>query len=175
MTALSAQSVALPVQMSCAGPEDLPFVLELLVTFYTDSLPHVERVLAAALAFREGKVDGFSWMEGPKPDPAPRSVVRVLKEEAHAVKGSAANLRLYRIAKVAERVEMIPKKLMMDAGVGVAGDVGAALLSSGAIATLRSMCYMPAPDLCHLVDEFQALVAFVEGGELDEKLRVSYS
>lgn len=162
-----------PVQMSCAGPEDLPFVVELLVTFYTDSLPHLERILAAAMAFREGKLDAFLWTEGAKPDPAPRSVVRVLKEEAHAVKGSAANLRLYRIAKIAERVEMTPKKLMLDAGVGITGDAGAALLSAEALATLRGMCCMPAHDLCRLVQEFEALVAFVEGGELDAKLRVS--
>jgi len=75
------------------------FLVELLVTFYHEALPHLQRLLACSLAYREGATQ-FIWTEPPKPDPGPRPMERMVKEEAHAIKGSAANLRLYRLAKV---------------------------------------------------------------------------
>lgn len=83
---------------------DEAFLAELLVTFYHEAVPHVQRLMAACLAYREDENALFCWQEGKKPDPMPRTIERVLKEEAHALKGSAANLRLYRLARVsAER------------------------------------------------------------------------
>jgi hypothetical protein len=67
--------------------------MELLVTYYEDGLPRVQHLLQAALAFRAGQdtIDAGS---------GPRAVELVIKEEAHALKGSAANVRLWRLAKV---------------------------------------------------------------------------
>jgi HPt (histidine-containing phosphotransfer) domain-containing protein len=54
-----------------------------------------------------------------------RSVERVLKEEAHALKGSAANLSLWRLAKAAEAIEAPCKALMAGSDARHAGNAPA--------------------------------------------------
>lgn len=77
------------------GDRDDAFLLELLVTFYHESVPHLRSILEAALAYRAG-VQSLQGESGYRE----RSIEAILKEEAHALKGSAANLRLWRLAKV---------------------------------------------------------------------------
>lgn len=58
----------------------------------------MKKLLAACQAYREGSAvfsDRDSGHETP-----PQPIELVIKEQAHAMKGSAANIRLWRIAKV---------------------------------------------------------------------------
>lgn len=75
-------------------PDDV-FLVELLTTFYHEGVDHLARTLQCIVEYRSGKNEMLL-----KGDVRPRSIERILKDEAHAIKGSAANLRLYRLAKV---------------------------------------------------------------------------
>ena len=70
------------------------FLVELLACFCEEGTPRIARLLGAALAYRAGKTIV------PQNDGPDRPVALVIKEEAHAIKGSAANLRLLRLTKV---------------------------------------------------------------------------
>ena len=73
---------------------DEVFLLELLACFCEEGSPRLQKLLGAALAHRDGQAI-VHQDKGPD-----RPVALVIKEEAHALKGSAANLRLWRLAKV---------------------------------------------------------------------------
>lgn len=88
------------------GDRDDAFLLELLVTFYHESVPHLRSILEAALAYRAG-VQSLQGESGYRE----RSIEAILKEEAHALKGSAANLRLWRLAKVRVLVSGVPARV----------------------------------------------------------------
>ena len=86
--------------LQCGGGDarDDAFLAELLVTYYEDGLPRLKRLLQAALAFRAGEAtlrDAAAPSGG-----GARALEQVIKDEAHALKGSAANVRLWRLAKV---------------------------------------------------------------------------
>lgn len=76
-----------------AEPSEACLLLELLVTFYGESLEHVQRAMQAAVVFRRGEMMMVD-------NGRERPLYRVIKDHAHAIKGSAANLRLWRLAKV---------------------------------------------------------------------------
>ena len=81
------------VALQCGGDErDDAFLMELLITYFEDGLPRVKKLMEAALAYRAG--------QNTLANGAGRSIEAVIKEEAHALKGSAANVRLWRLAKV---------------------------------------------------------------------------
>ena len=65
------------------------FLIELLSCFFTESCPRLHTMLAAALAYRDGKVQYNS-----------KSIEVAIRESAHALKGSASNVMLMRIFKV---------------------------------------------------------------------------
>jgi HPt (histidine-containing phosphotransfer) domain-containing protein len=82
----------------CGGDErDDVFLIELLTCYYEEGIPRLRKLLEAALAYRGGATDFGRPGEPAKP------VEVVLKEEAHAMKGSAANIRLWRVAKVSRQ------------------------------------------------------------------------
>lgn len=88
--------------MQCGGGErDDGFLMELLVCFYTEGLPRLRRLLDCTLACNRGertyKLTGVEGLEGAD---AVRPVERVIKDDAHALKGSSANVRLWKLAKV---------------------------------------------------------------------------
>ena len=145
---------------------DEAFLAELLVTFYQEAVPHVQRLLAASLAYRSNPNHIFRWEEGPKPDPVARTIERVLKEEAHALKGSAANLRLYRLAKAAECVEHPAKRLMEEETASSA--------ASGDSATrqhlLDHLCRKPCEGIKRLVSEFRDFAVFMSGDGFRSKV-----
>jgi hypothetical protein len=86
--------------LQCGGDErDDVFLVELLVCFYTEAIPRLRRLLQAVLAYRGGPDAAAYPITSPEP---PRSTELIIKDEAHAIKGSAGNLRLWRIAKVGE-------------------------------------------------------------------------
>lgn len=143
---------------------DEAFLAELLVTFYFEAIPHVQRLLAVALAYRADPNHQFRWLEGKKPDPNTRSVERVLKEEAHALKGSAANLRLYRLAKAAENVEMPAKKLMLDMEEpSSAAFANPEVAAAARHAALDLLCVRPCEEIKRLVSEFRDFAVFMSG------------
>jgi len=76
-----------------AEPSEAGLLLELLITFHGETAEHVQRILQAAITFRRGEAE---MMDNGRVRP----LHRVLKDHAHAIKGSAANLRLWRLAKV---------------------------------------------------------------------------
>ena len=87
-----------PLQCGGGDARDDAFLAELLVTYYEDGLPRLKRLLQAALAFRAGEAtlrDAAAPSGG-----GARALEQVIKDEAHALKGSAANVRLWRLAKV---------------------------------------------------------------------------
>lgn len=71
------------------GEKDELFLIELLSCFFTESGVRLRNLIAAALAYRSGETHI-----------GPKTVETVIREEAHALKGSAANVRLLRVAKV---------------------------------------------------------------------------
>ena len=66
---------------------DDAFLLELLSILFEDGLQHILRLLRAAQAHRRGARE-LASPHGARP------LLVVMRDEAHAIKGSAANLRL---------------------------------------------------------------------------------
>jgi HPt (histidine-containing phosphotransfer) domain-containing protein len=75
---------------------DDAFLMELLATFYHETLPRLVKILTAAVTYRRTP-DKFLEFPG---DIEARNIEKVFKDEAHAIKGSSANIRLWRLAKV---------------------------------------------------------------------------
>jgi hypothetical protein len=95
-----------------AGDEpDDAFLVELMATFYHECAMHVRAILRGVIAYRDGGARGFLDPEavahgreaGVELTEA-KAVVRIVKDEAHAIKGSAANLRFWRLARVSVNV-----------------------------------------------------------------------
>jgi HPt (histidine-containing phosphotransfer) domain-containing protein len=81
--------------MQVGGDErDDVFLMELLVCFYSEGIPRLKKLIEACLIYRKGG----TWVKGD--GVADRTIEATIKEEAHAIKGSAANIRLWRLAKV---------------------------------------------------------------------------
>lgn len=73
--------------LPCAGEPDEAFLMDLLICFWQESLERLAKLKIAAC------------MEG-TPAHGPLSFVHTLREESHAIKGSALTVRLWRLAKV---------------------------------------------------------------------------
>jgi len=91
-----------------AGDEpDDAFLVELMATFYHECATHVRAILNGVIAYRDGGARAYLDPEavahgreaGVELTEA-KPVVRIIKDEAHAIKGSAANLRFWRLARV---------------------------------------------------------------------------
>lgn len=158
--------------------KDEPFLVELLTCFFSESHPRLHNVMAAALAYRRGE----THFNG-------KPIETVVREEAHALKGSAANVRLLRITKVrlvalschahpchipcvnaaqaAENCELPIKAICppQAAPESVDGVAKRALLDR--------LCCNPDEQIGVLVVQFRAFVAFMEG-DAREKVRRSW-
>lgn len=73
--------------------------MELLSVFYKEAVPKLKAVCVAAKTFNEGQ----SWMDGEKGEHV--TVEEVFRGGAHAIKGTAANLRLDALSEAAKRLE----------------------------------------------------------------------
>ncbi len=80
--------------------EDDAFTAELLLSFYRESIEHAGRLAGAVAAHAAGRA---TFEEDTPGGRVCRSLEQVLKDEAHAIKGSAATLELADIAAVRPR------------------------------------------------------------------------
>lgn len=77
--------------------EDDGFQAELLLSFYRESVEHANRLAGAVAAHQAGQ---STFDEDTPGGRLRRSIEQVLKDEAHALKGSSATLELTDIAAV---------------------------------------------------------------------------
>lgn len=122
--------------------DDPAFRAELLATFYHEVCDHLRQVHKACTAFTAGS---------PGAPGAPSSSEQVIKDEAHAIKGSAATLGLDGAAAAAAGVEDPAKQMVACAG-GLSPEDRSMLL--------RAFCVEPATELRALVKEVRGAVAF---------------
>ncbi len=101
-------------------PDDV-FLVDLIACYFCEALPRLSRILGAVSAFQHGQSTyqhpGSTDREPPQP------IEVVMKEQAHALKGSAANIRLWKLAKVSE-----PKGSTADGGREAGREGGTILL-----------------------------------------------
>ena len=90
---ICAHALVLP-RRQCGDPDDFVFVAELLLCFYAEALPRLVTLMEAALAHRAGAASFAAPRRAAKP------IAEVVVEEAHAIKGSAANLLLTDLSEV---------------------------------------------------------------------------
>ena len=80
---------------------DIDEYVDMIVSFYYDTIPRIKDVMKAASAFREdGKLHTTNQYGENKP------VETIIKESAHAIKGGSSNLGLYKLWKIAKLVEL---------------------------------------------------------------------
>lgn len=138
--------------------EDTLFLMELLICFYVDSIPRLIRILEITRAWQQNnRHDPFiPTSEQAKTgfDSRPKYLETVLREDAHAIKGSAANISLWRISKSAENIEL-PIKLAL----GLEGATDPNLRNE----VLGKLLDAPSVPIVTLINEFRNLCSFIIG------------
>jgi HPt (histidine-containing phosphotransfer) domain-containing protein len=128
--------------------DDPVFRAELLSTFYHEGLGHLVRMHGACASFHSGDAD--HTFDGPA-GPITRPIEQVIKDEAHAIKGSAATLELESAAAAAAGVEDPAKQIVACAG---------ALSVEDRAMLLRAFCLEPATELKALVKEVREAAVY---------------
>lgn len=114
---------------------DEALLVNLLVMFFGEAAAHVQHILDACRVHRGGGRSITCAGYGP------RTVDEVLRDEAHAIKGSAASLALTRVSTAAREIELPMKEVLAlpDGDARRAAALAAAMApGSGSIAQLIS-------------------------------------
>lgn len=138
--------------------EDTLFLMELLICFYVDSMPRLTRILEITRAWQQNNRNNpfapISERAKVGFDSRPKNLETVLREDAHAIKGSAANISLWRISKSAENIEL-PIKLSL----GLEGTTD----PDARVQVLGEYLDAPATPIVNLVNEFRNLCSYIIG------------
>jgi len=139
-----------------ADAEDVAFRAELMITFYHEAVEHLTRIHGAAKAFKGG-ADTFEY-DTPSGHLV-RPIEQVIKDEAHAVKGSAATLDLNVVAEAASDVEVPAKQILMQPSMS----------REEKHILLEAFCVDPCDEVRGLLKELHAFVRYFRGWVQEKK------
>lgn len=129
---------------SGGGEPDEAFFIELLGCFYDEGVPHLHNILSAVMAYRRGETE-IATTGG-----RTSTIENRIRQESHAVKGSAANLSLWKIAKAAEDCELPIKNMPSSAS------------PAERTALLRRYCLVPGGPIVCLLREYRSFAGFLK-------------
>lgn len=156
---------------------DYVFFLDLVSVFYREAVPKLKAICQAAAAFNRGE----TWIIGEKEERI--TVEEVLRSSAHAMKGTAANLRLVALSDAAKaleaggpgnmlrsfsedtrdaRIELNKAKRSEDAGAAADAEARLAKQAEHRAEVLTPLCQGPRTETFDTFIQFRKMIVFIQ-------------